>query len=168
MTEMKVHHYEKRRDGFTVLEVIAVIFVIAVVGVVATSRIASKTYYDIAAETEILKANIRYAQFRALSDADKRSSYTDTTWGVLFSGNSYTLRKTEEGVTTTHNFPGQDSPTHNLPSGISVTAGTVTYNVWGVPVDASGAALDGETTIEITDGVSTKTITVTRNTGFIP
>ena len=165
---MKVHLYEKRRGGFTAIEVIAVILVIAVVGVTAASRIASKTYYDIAAETEILKANLRYAQFRALSDADKRAGYADTTWSVLFSGSSYTLQKKEENVTTTHNFPGEDSPTHNLPSGISVTAGTVTYNVWGIPVDAAGLPLTGNVTIGISDGTSSQTVTVTRNTGFIP
>ncbi len=163
---MKVHLFEKRRDGFTALEVIAVIFVIAVVGVTAASRIASKTYYDIAAETEILKANIRYAQFRALSDADTSYSVNNATWGISLSGDSYTLQK--NGAPATTNFPGESSPTHNLPNGISVTAGTVTYNVWGIPVDAAGLPLAGNVTIGISDGTSSQTVTITRNTGFIP
>ncbi|HOG17679.1 MAG: hypothetical protein A4E73_01532 [Syntrophaceae bacterium PtaU1.Bin231] len=157
---------DKRRTGFTALEVIAVIFVIAVVGVIAASRIASKTYYDIAAEAEILKSNIRYAQFRALSDADTAYGTNAVTWGISLSGNSYTLQKNGSAATT--NFPGENSPTHNLPAGISVTAGTVTYNVWGIPVDAAGAPLAGDTGIGISDGVTSRTLTVTRNTGFIP
>jgi len=163
---MKVHLYEKRRGGFTAIEVIAVILVIAVVGVTAASRIASKTYYDIAAETEILKANLRYAQFRALSDADTNYGVNNATWGISLSGNSYTLQK--NGAAATTNFPGESSPTHNLPNGISVSAGTVTYNVWGTPVDAAGLPLDDKVTIGISDGTSSQTVTVTRNTGFIP
>ncbi len=164
---MKVHLYEKRRGGFTAIEVIAVIFVIAVVGVTAASRIASKTYYDIAAEAEILKANLRYAQFRALSDADTTYGVNKSTWGISLSGTSYTLQKNGAAVTT--NFPGESSPTHNLPSGVSVT-GAVTYNVWGTPVDAAtGAPLANDTTIDILVGeVREKTVTVTRNTGFVP
>ncbi len=165
---MKAHAYEKKRDGFTALEVIAVIFIIAVVGVVAASRIASKTYYDIAAETEILKANVRYAQFRALSDADTNYGVNNATWGVAISANSYTLQKNDATATT--NFPGENSPTHSLPSGVMVTTGSATlrYNVWGVPVDSGGAPLTGNVTIGISDGTSPRTLTVTPNTGFIP
>jgi MSHA pilin protein MshC len=163
---MKVHLCEKRRDGFTALEVIAVIFVIAVVGVTAASRIASKTYYDIAAETEILKANLRYAQFRALSDADTNYGVNNATWGISLSGSSYTLQRNGSAATT--NFPGESSSTHNLPNGISVTAGTVTYNIWGIPVDAAGLPLAGNVTIVISDGTSSQTVTITRHTGFVP
>jgi MSHA pilin protein MshC len=162
-------HREDRQDGFTTFEVIAVIPVIAIVGVVASSRIASKTYYDIAAETQILKANVRYAQFRALSDADADYGVNNATWGISLSGKSYTLQK--NGVAATINFPGESSPTHNLPSGTSITTGAGTiirYNVWGVPVDAANVPLAGDATIGISDGVSTQTVTVTRITGFIP
>ena len=159
-------HRKNRRNGYSILEVIAVLLVLSVIAVVAVSRFTSTTHYNVAAETEILKANIRYAQFRALSDADTASGANNVTWGISLSGNAYTLQRNRADATTS--FPGENSPTHNLPSGISVTAGTVTYNVWGIPVDSADVPLAGNLTILVSDGASSQTITVTRNTGFIP
>jgi type II secretory pathway pseudopilin PulG len=170
---MKTEHQQKIRKfsgGFTAIEIIAVIFVIAVVGVVAVSRMTSTKVYNVAAEVEILKTNLRYAQFRALSDADKRYGYKDTTWGIVLSANSYTLQKTEGSVITNPSFFGESSSTRNLPSGITITTGagtTITYDVWGIP-SASGTPITANLTFTITDGASPKTITVTKNTGFIP
>lgn len=166
---------KKRPGGFTAIEIIAVIVIIAVVGVIAISRMTSTKVYNVAAEAEILKANLRYAQFRALSDADMRYGEKATTWGIVLSANSYTLQKIEfldtgEGIITNPSFFGESSSTHNLPSGITITAGagtTITYDVWGIP-STSGTPITEDLTITITDGASPKTITVTKNTGFIP
>jgi len=151
----------KHSGGFTMIEITSVILILAIIGAIAVSRIASTKPYNVAAEVETLKANLRYAQFRALSDADKRLSSNATTWGISFSGNSYTLQKTEEGVPTTPNLPGDNSPTHTLPSGITVSGSNVTFDAWGSP---GGSNI----TITVTDGTSPQTITVTQNTGFIP
>ena len=166
---------EKHSRGFTVIEIIAILLIIAILGVVVVSRMTSTKPYNVAAEVETLKANLRYAQFRAMSDADKRVSSNATTWGISFSGNSYTLQKTEVGVVpTTTNFPGDNSPTHNFPGGISLTTSlgtpvTITYDAWGIPsVSGTPITLDLTITIKITDGTSSQTITVTKNTGFIP
>lgn len=166
---MKIEYFKnnkKHSKGFTVLEIIAVLFIIAILAVIAITRLTSITYYKAASETDILKANLRYAQFRALSDADTTYGVNNVTWGILLSGGSYTLQRNY--LTANTNFPGDDSSTHNLPSGISINpATTITYNVWGIPVDTSGTALSNNVTITITDGTSPQTITVTKNTGFI-
>jgi len=161
---------KKQPKGFTAIEIIAVILIIAVVGVVAVSRMISTKTYNVAAEMEILKANLRYAQYRALSDADKRYGEKATTWGVVLSANSYTLQKTEEGAITNPGLFGESSSTHNLPSGITITTSagtTITYDVWGIP-STSGTPITADLTITITDGISLKTITIAKNTGFIP
>ncbi len=160
---------EKQPGGFTAIEIIAVIVIIAVVGVVAVSRMTSTKVYNVAAEVEILKANLRYAQFRALSDADKRYGEKATTWGIVLSANSYTLQKTEEGDTKDQSLFGESSSTRNLASGISITTGigNITYDGWGIPA-LDGVPIAGDLIITITDGDSPKTITVTKNTGFVP
>lgn len=164
---MNIDYGRKNPGGFTAIEIIGVLLIIAILGVVAISRITSPNYYKAASEAEILKANIRYAHFRALSDADNAYGVNNVTWGVSLSGVSYTLQRNY--VTANTNFPGENSPTHNLPSGVSITpATTITYNVWGIPVDTSGTSLSNNVTITITDGTSPQTITVTKNTGFIP
>jgi prepilin-type N-terminal cleavage/methylation domain-containing protein len=167
---------KKHRGGFTAIEIIAVIFIMAIVGVIAVSRVTSTKTYNVAAEVETLKANLRYAQFRALSDTDKRLSSNATTWGITVSANSYTLQKTETTITTpVTTYPSlssEGSSTHNLAAGISLTTSlgtpvTITYDGWGIP-SASGIPITSNVTITITDGASPQTITVTKNTGFIP
>ncbi|MGV8059386.1 MAG: prepilin-type N-terminal cleavage/methylation domain-containing protein [Smithellaceae bacterium] len=163
---IEYHKTSKKQDGFTVIEIIAVILVIAIVGVIAVSRMTSPKYYNVAAEVEILKANLRFAQYRALSDADTNYGVNNVTWGISLSGNSYTLQ--HNGVIATTYFPGENSATHNLPSGISITQGAgtiITYNIWGSP---SAVPVTTNIAITLTDGSSPKTITVTQNTGFIP
>lgn len=153
----------KQPKGFTVIEIIAVLIIIAVVVVIVVSRITSFKPYNIAAEVDILKANVRYAQFRALSDADTASGSINSTWGVSFSVNSYQLQHNyNSGAANTYNFPGESSPTHTLPSGLTIISGSnITFDAWGSP-GATNIA------ITVTDGKSPKTITVTQNTGFIP
>lgn len=160
---------KKYPGGFTAIEIIAVILIISIVGVLAISRMTSTKTYNVAAEVEILKANLRYAQFRALSDADKRYGENATNWGIVLSASSYTLQKTEEAVTTNPLLFGENSSTHNLPNGITITTGvgTITYDVWGIPA-LNGAPIALNLEITITDGISPKTITITKNTGFIP
>jgi len=150
--------------GFTFIELIMVIIIVGILAASITYKIGSMKVYSVAAETDILKANLRYAQYRALSDADKRYGQKDTTWGISLSGSSYTLQKTEEGVHTTPNFPGETSSTrykHNLPSGISITTGAITYDAYGRPTGNLTITVSG------TDGTF-ETIIVTQNTGFIP
>jgi type II secretory pathway pseudopilin PulG len=156
--------------GFTIIEFIAILLIIAIVAVITISRFTSTTPYKVASEVEILKANLRYAQFRALSDADIRYGLNEVTWGISLSTNSYTLQKDRtNGANKAIYFPSENSSTHNFPSGINIATGagtTITYNAWGIPVNASNTSVTGN--ITITDGASLKTITVTANTGFIP
>jgi len=146
--------------GFTAIEIIAVIFIISIVGVLAISRMTSTKTYNVAAEVEVLKANLRYAQFRALSDADTAYGVNNVTWGIKIYGNSsYTLQR--NGFDATTHLPGENSPTHTMPSGISISGSDVTFDVWGSPVEEN-------ISITITDGATSQIITVTKNTGFIP
>lgn len=163
---------EKHQEGFTVIEIIAVVLIMAIVGVIAVSRMTSTKIYNVAAEVEILKANLRYAQFRALSDADKTLNSNATTWGISVAANSYTLQKTEAGATTNPGLFGESSSMHNLATGISITTSqgipiTITYDAWGIP-SVAGTPITVDLTITVTDGASPKTVTVRKSTGFIP
>jgi len=84
--------YDNCAAGFTSFEIIAAILVIAIIGAIAIARFTAPSDYTVAAEVEIMKSNIRYAQFRALSDADTSLGVNDATWGIAFSANSYTLQ----------------------------------------------------------------------------
>ena len=141
--------------GFTLIEVIAVLVVLGIIAAVAFSRLtASGT--ELYTERDILKSNLRFVQFKALSNNDNAA----TTWGISFSGGSYTLQR--NGATAAISFPSEGSAKHTLSGGVTLTAqASVTYDFWGSP----GAADIG---ITLTQGGETTSFTITGTTGFIP
>ena len=164
----KILHYIKPDNrGFTLIELVAVLIISAIITVVVTYSYTSINA-DLPNEGEILKSNIRFAKIKALNDA-----VDNNTWGISFTsgGTSYTLVYTENSVTTSPvNLPGEcgnnrmvciSSPTHNLPSGMTITGSAVSFNKWGSP---------GASDIYI---VLTKTgsapinVKITKNTGYV-
>lgn len=148
--------YLKNPQGFTIIEIIALLMIIGVLSAVAISRVSATDTYSLTSEVETLKAHLRFAQARALSD--------DVSWGISLTTNSYTLLK--NGATAPYNLPNENSATHTLQNGASITSGTVSiaFDKWGRPIDSLGNPVT--TNIPITISGS-HTITVTKNTGFI-
>jgi len=139
--------------GFTMLEVIAVLVIIGIIAAVAIARIGTTAAYTLDSQAEVVKNHLRYAQSRAMA--------TGNVWGINFtSGTTYHLfQGTATGVAL--QILGENSPTVDISgSGLVITPPsppTVAFDGYGSP---------GATTIPIaTNG---KTITVTRNTGYIP
>ena len=140
--------------GFSLIEAIAVLLLIGIISAVVISRYSSADLYQLVSEEGILKDHLRYAQFRAMSD--------QVAWGISLSGNSYTLQK--NGGIAPYALPGEDSQVHALPSGVSVSAGsgtTILFDQWGSP-----GAVDQSVTLSA--GPDSRTITIIKNTGFIP
>ncbi len=135
------------------VEIIAVLIIIGIVVAVVVSQTTPTSTYNLATEVETLKVHLRYAQLRAMSDTD--------TWGIRFESGSYTLQ--EDGTDTSFFLPNENSATHTFESGVSKTSGdtTVTIDDWGSPGTSNN-------TITLSAGGTSRTITVTKNTGFIP
>lgn len=146
-----------RRDnlgerGFTLIEVIAVLIIAGIVSAVAISRGVSASSFSLSSETQILKTNLRYAQAKALSD--------NTSWGLTLTSGSYTLQN--NGANSSNVLPGESLATHAMPAGVTCAgAATVTFDHWGSPGTTTQ-------TITLSGGGDTNTITITRETGFIP
>jgi len=161
-TEMKKRASRNdRENGFSMFEVIVVILLIGVVAAFVAVRGSSKTVYDLASESEILKGHLRYAQYRAMSDIEP--------WGISFSANGYHLLKNKAPATDT--LPNESGPSHALPSGITITTGAGTmihFNERGSPVGDDDTIMATETQIVLSDGSSTQTIFIKPETGFIP
>jgi prepilin-type N-terminal cleavage/methylation domain-containing protein len=156
-------------QGFTMIEIVVVLVVLFILSAVVISRYMTISTNELMVETDGLKANLRYAQIKAMNDT------VDTAplgWGIFPNSTSYTLVK--NNITATSNLPGDNSPTHILTNGVTVavTAGgvaTVAFNEWGAPIDASGIPVTGNVTLTLTkSGEAPANITVTKNTGFIP
>ena len=143
----------KKSSGFTMIEVIAVLMIFGVVAAVVVSYAPSTDSYKLASEEATMKGHLRYAQFRAMGDK--------VSWGISFTANSYTLQK--NGAPASYNLPNENSAAHNLQAGVSITAGvgtTVSFDEWGSP-----GLFDILITLSV--GADSRTVTVTRNTGFI-
>ncbi len=131
------------------LEIIVVLMTIGLLSAVAISKIDSPQSYSALAEADILKMHLRYAQIRALGDNES--------WRISFSGNTYTLQR---GESTAYNLPSEDSPTHRSQRDeITYSGGPVVFDEWGSP---------GSENIQVTISHGGGTVTVTKNTGFIP
>jgi type II secretory pathway pseudopilin PulG len=137
-------------EGFVLMETIAVIVILGVIAVVAVGMIISQASFALYSEVDILKSYIRFVQYRALSD--------DVSWSMTFDGNSYTVLR--DGAVWPHSLPNEDSSTHDLPYGYSVSGSTVTFDEWGSPGDS-------DVSVTLSGGGESHTIRITRNTGFI-
>ncbi|MDF1615442.1 pilus assembly FimT family protein [Desulfurivibrio dismutans] len=148
--------------GFTLVEVIAVLIIIGILAAVAASRVGDNQSRVVAAADK-LKVHLRHAQLRAM--------HSDTSWGVHNSSSSYWLYSGDD-ITSRSVFLGEEADTVPLPAGVSVSGFTnLSFDAWGRPYNgvdpASGSLLDSDQAVTVGNG-HTVTITITRETGFIP
>ena len=146
--------------GFTLLEIITVFLLIAIVSVVVISRSVSTSEVNLASQVEVIKSHIRYAQARAMN--------TNKVWGVSLSSGSYMVF-IQDGGKQNKVVLGQDAATISLPSGMTVSAGEVSFDQWGQPYN-NDTATGTSSTINITVNYSgqSSSSSILQNTGFIP
>jgi prepilin-type N-terminal cleavage/methylation domain-containing protein len=161
---------KKAYQGFTLIEVTAVVMIMGIVSMVAFSG----TFTDVNEQTEKdkIKDHLRYAQFKSLSN----DVYY---WRIEFvspgppDDDYYELSAVNKDDPTDviyADLPGETSPppppyhTHKL--GIKITADTVIFNEWGVPVDSSHVPITTDQTIKFSDG-TTVIATIKKNTGYV-
>jgi prepilin-type N-terminal cleavage/methylation domain-containing protein len=136
-------------QGFTMIEILAVLIVLAVVTTVVMTRTPA-VERNAFTQAIVLRAHLRFAQTMAMTNDQE-------IWGVTLTPASYTL--IQDGSPAAIRLPNDNSSTHNLPPGVVLTSAvdTILFDRWGSP---------GETTIAI--DISGQTVSITRNTGFIP
>lgn len=135
--------------GFTLIEVLAVLVVLVVVSAIVVSR-GTDVDKEAYSQAAVLKAHLRFAQSLAMI-------HNTESWGVAFAGGSYTLL--HNGQPAGIAWPNDPGATHNLPDGVTLTASSPSlfFDEWGSP---------GPSTVTVT--LNGESITITRNTGFIP
>lgn len=150
-----------KERGFTMLEVIAVLVLLGILSALALGKIGGNRG-EARAVADTLKTHLRQAQIRAM--------HSDTAWGINSTGSSYWLFSGGNTADKTM-FLGENSDTVSLPSGVSITTFTLSFDDWGAPYNgadpAPGAILATPMTITVS-GDDTVFITITPNTGFIP
>ncbi len=166
------------QHGFTMIEIVVALMVLFIVSAVVVSRSFTTGTNELMVEADGLKASLRYAQIQSLNN--------DTaTWGIHFTGDgtSYILYKNGSPAVDISLNPimipvkipdaVKDPPpanTHRLQGNVQITSGvgtTATFDKWGRPVDGSGNPV-ADISLSLNQGTQTSTITITKNTGYIP
>ena len=144
----------KNQNGFTLIEVVAVLIIIVIITIVAIAK--SQGSVKLKVETDILKMNIRFAQIMAVGGNSKPESQIT----ITFNADSYQLMR--DGSSTGVSFPSARSATHTLPSSVTITSGTGT-----VTFDEFGSPGVSDYTITLLENGNTKTVTITKNSGYV-
>jgi len=151
----------RNNSGFTLIEIIAVVLIIVIVSAVVIAIGFSRTEVDLATQTEVLKSHIRYAQAKAMN--------TNAVWGVSLAATSYSVFSRASGAKQNVLVLGQDNETINLPTGMTVSTGEISFDNWGQPYSGDTATGTSITiNIVLTYNGQTNNISVLQNTGFIP
>jgi MSHA pilin protein MshC len=130
------------------VEIIAVLVLVGILAaIVFRHGNDSGVEAELSGAAEVVKSHLRFAQTKAMN--------SDVSWGVNFTGASYTL---QNASAVTALLPTE------VPQGVTFAA-TVNPllfdNRWGSPGPA-------EITVTVSMGGTNRTFTVTANTGFIP
>lgn len=159
----------KREKGVTLIELVAVLIILGVLAAVVVSRIGSTSEVDLKAQTEVLKSHIRFAQLRAMNSDAANPSVCQASFGISTSANSYFMFR-DCNTSTKVTLPGAESDTINLPSGMTLTATTVTFDEWGRPcTDVNGTTIYGaDIALTLSYSGQSEPIAITKNTGFVP
>ena len=173
MTDMRI----KNDKGFTFIELIMVLVVATIIGVIVLNRLMS-TGTELIAQTDVIKAHLRYAQARAMG--------SDVIWGINCDGDFYWLFY-DGDINNKKVLLGENSDTVKLYykdvsfmyvftlNVITSEPFTISFDDRGVPHTDAAAADGNELTtghsysqITVSSGENNQTITITPNTGFIP
>jgi len=159
----------KNSRGFTMIEIIAVLVILGIITAVAISRGTATDAVKVQAEVDILKSQLRYAQYLAMNDVSSTTTGY-VLWGINIGTSSYELVKYVGGVKVTptpFNLPNESSPTHSFASPITATAATalVLFDEWGSPCTTALVKLP---IVTITLNPGSQSIAITPETGFIP
>lgn len=157
-------HLQKHRRsdaaGFTLAEIVAVVFILSISSAIIVSRFFFSST-DLIAQTEVIKSHLRYAQARAMN--------SETVWGIQCDGSAYWLFQNADANNKVL-LPGEKSSEPLLADkGIQLASFTLAFDSWGKPYSDAAATqlLAADRTLIVSDGVQQRTITITRNTGFI-
>lgn len=149
-----------KKKGFTLIEMISVVFLALIIFLsVIPSASSSQEKLELQYEANLLRSTIRYAQTLAMRD---ERSTQNTVVDITVSGYSVV----SSGVDVI--LPYSDLTSRNF-EGLSTEVKRITFNGWGVPVDDVGNELVDNVTINLTNGITnlSQTVTVLAKTGFV-
>lgn len=153
---------QNQEQGFTLIEIIAVLILIGILGAVVFSRVTSTAEVDLKVRAEQVKGHIRYAQMRAMNTTSDTAG-CNAPVGMAASGGKYYMF-TNCDTNSKVVLPGAESG-----AGVDLCASSTfpafSFDTWGRPyanINATG------TSTSISISIGGEAITITQNTGYVP
>jgi MSHA pilin protein MshC len=150
--------------GFTVVELVAVIVLVAILAITAIPRFQDRNAIDVSAKAQQLASDIRYTQSLAMATGQRNR--------INLAAASYQIT-TSSGTPLVHPATGSSAPIslgsvslswNNPPPGL----GYIAFDAKGVPyTDVAGTTLNTNAVITLTESGSTRTVTVSPQTGRV-
>lgn len=148
-------------NGFSLIEVITVLLLVSIISVIIVPRM-----FDFGADDTVsvdkMKTHFRYAQMRSMN--------TQINWGIKFDNTTHTYwlfnnipPNDEDDVIP---LPGEESNPISFSDTMNISPAHIAFDVLGRPY-SDAAAQTPFTTETVTLG-NGETITITKNTGYIP
>jgi prepilin-type N-terminal cleavage/methylation domain-containing protein len=160
----------RNQHGFTLIEITVVLVLMAIISAYVIGRSVAPGQIDLAAQTDKIRNQIRYAQAAAMKQSD-------AIWGITSNTNQYWMFRRVTGMPVTDTLvilPGEQNAQINLSDlGIdSLTAFTLFFDRIGKPytayVDATNnAPLLNPLTIIASTGAQSRTFRVMPETGLV-
>lgn len=172
----KISKTNSHHRGFTMIELSVVLIVLAIFTSVVASRYISVTN-ELIAEVDGLKASVSFAQIQSMND-----DTPGIKWGIhIPDASTYRLYKNNADASATmipvKGYSGDPETgacpknCHQLQGNVQISYGvgkTINFDRWGRPLDESGNLQTEGVSLELTQGGEKRSITITKNTGYIP
>ena len=155
------------KRGYTFFEIVVVLVLASLLLFIIISRFSTANV-ELSAQSEVLKTHLRFAQATAMS--------TDTIWGLHCDNTSTYWLFRDGSIANRIHLPAEDNDTVDLgTAGFSMEAFTLAFDSWGIPYTDAGATTGQELTgasaeadLTLSYSGSSKTVSITPNTGFVP
>lgn len=147
-----------KKNGFTLLELIITISLISILSAYASVKYTSTAPFDLYSATKNLVLDIRLAKTLSMS--------LNRHYRIVFLTSSTYQIQNESNVAFYN--PTAKSTTTTLHSNVTISPlTTIVFNTLGQPLSSSNALLTTQTTVSLSNGTNTKSITIEPKTGYI-
>jgi len=154
----------RRPAGFTIVEMIVVLLLMSIMAATLLSRSVTSTDLDLAAQTDKIRNQLRYAQAQAI-----KTGYTDFPfWGIESNGTEYWLfrRASPSNTDEEVRLPGMASNRISIAPPVTLDSFKIYFNRIGKPFDETNTAISSAKIINITAS-QTRTVTIEPETGLV-